>query len=549
MRLRASFGAKTKWAAAMARCLLPILVVLCLPSISRASIVRYPVDEQELTAMRAQNPKAAETLERGETLAASGQLDQALTLFLEAQTALPDSALPRRRICEAMTALGRGLEGLSACYTALQIQRTNLAVRATVRALVDGPQAPTMGRVGEALTLLTMERRRAPNHWMLSSALCDIAERIGDGVMLQHCAEELVRLAPTAPETRRALAQLESRCPPMRFWAGWLAIAVAIFATSLHAGRRALAARKGGRAPIAVALTALLVALSSSAAAQSERPTGQWLSKWSVDDSDPENSIPTEEARGKDPLQFGYWLQDVALKGEIASKHKDYPAAVKYYRAMAKAVPDRAISFSKLCEAYEAAGDSEKAIASCGSALLVQGVKQGDYARYVHLVLARPGPINKKDEETLTGVIDNLKADPNAHPLADQLECDFAIRAGHPAQLKGCTEALVASAPDDPETIRAQFALAMQNRDLAQARQVVERAKKAGVKEEGLRLMQQDIITASNMRVWSLVLTGVAAGLLFLGLGVLVRYILNRRTTPGPVPPVAPSSDGSASTA
>src|SRR5260370_39005360 len=360
---------------------------------------------------------------------------------------------------------------------ALQIQRTNINVRAIVRALVAGPEAPTTARLSEALTLLTMERRRAPNHWMLTSAMSDIAEWLGDGVMSHNCAEELVRLAPTAPETRRALAQLESRCPPTRFWAGWLAIATAIVATSVHAIRRKGAERKGPRLPVAVLTGVLLLALSSSAAArETARPTGDWLSKWPVDDAGPESSGPTEQTRQKDPLQFGYWLQDVALKGDTAFKQQDYPAAVKYYRAMAKAVPDRAISFSKLCEAYEAANEREKAIASCGSALLVQGVKQSDYARYVRLVLARPGPINKKDDETLTGVIENLKADPNAHPLADQLECDFAIRAGNVAQLKECTEALVASSPDDPATIRAQFALAMQRRDLAQARPLDELA-------------------------------------------------------------------------
>ncbi len=107
MYLRVTPGAKGRCAAAWARCLLPILVVLCASPSSRASIGRYPVDDQEMTAMMAQNPKGAETLEKGEVLAAAGQLEQALGLFQEAQAALPDSALPRRRICEAMTALAR----------------------------------------------------------------------------------------------------------------------------------------------------------------------------------------------------------------------------------------------------------------------------------------------------------------------------------------------------------------------------------------------------------------------------------------------------------
>ena len=101
--------------------------------------------------------------------------------------------------------------------------------------------------------------------------------------------------------------------------------------------------------------------------------------------------IPSEAERNADPLEFGYWIQDVAAKAARASKNGDHLTAARLYGALGKAVPDRAVNFVKMCEEYEALGDLAKAADACGDALLRDGARVSDYSRFVHLMLTKPG--------------------------------------------------------------------------------------------------------------------------------------------------------------
>jgi tetratricopeptide (TPR) repeat protein len=490
-----------------------------------------PDDEYEMRSVRAQSPHAADLIERGETLAVAGRVEEAVTLFRQAEAELPDSALPKRLVCEGMTALGRGPQALHSCYQSLQIARTNLAVRAVVRALVVGRDLPALNHVAEALMFASSERAKAPNHWVLSSAMCDIAERIGDLPMLEHCTSELVRLAPDAAETRQALALLDAKCPPLRFWVGWLVLGAAMVGTAAHVLRRwaARAARKTlpavGAASVAVGL---LLGGARPAHADEKRPEG-WLTSWPINEDDPESSVPDEKKRNEDPLQFGYWLQDVVLKAEVYSKHGMHDKAIKFYRALAKAVPDRAVSFSHLCDEYEAVGDREKAIAACGAAVTMAGVTQGDYAHYVHLILAKPGSLTKQEEGFLALAIESLKQDPKAHPLVDVLECEVGTRTSNVKQLEECTAALAASAPNDLQTVAFQWALAMQQGKLDEARALLVRAKELGEKDEGVQSMQRAIDMAAKRKLVHVGLFFLATALLAAAAGILGRQLVRRR--------------------
>jgi tetratricopeptide (TPR) repeat protein len=501
---------------------------------SRAAAAIDPADEYEMRVERALSPQAAELMEKGKSLAVAGKLEEAVGLFRRSEALLPNSPLPKRLICEGMTALGRGTEALHACYQSMQIARTNLAVRAVVRALVVGRDLPTLTHVAEALMYASSERARAPNHWVLSSALCDIAERIGDLSMLQRCTGELVRLAPDADETKQALALLNAKCPPIRFWVGWIALGLAIVGTAAHVLRRGVA--RVSRAPIqavgaAVVALGFVLGATGTAHAQ-EKPTG-WLTTWPINEDDPESSVPDAKKRNEDPLQFGYWLQDVALKGEVYAKHGMHDKAIKFYRALAKAVPDRAISFSRLCTEYEAIDDREKAIASCGMAISLQGVTQGDYAHYVHLVLAKTGPLTSQDVGFLNLAIEGFKKDPQAHPLVDKLECEVGTRTSNVELLRECTTALVASAPNDLQTIAFQWALAMQEGKLDDARGLLERAKELGEKDEGVQSMQRAINAAARRKQLHVGLV-VLAGILFAAAGAVFARSYRRRRI-GPV--------------
>jgi hypothetical protein len=371
--------------------------------------------------------------------------------------------------------------------------------------------------------------------------------------MLQRCADELVNLAPTADETRHALKLLESRCPPWRFWLGWIALAGAVLATAGHALARSLR-RHRGMTPIALTLAAVAFLVSSNpgpAFADSQMPARARLGKWPLNEDDPESSIPKIDDINKDPLEFGYWLQDVALDADVYFNHKEYEKAAKFYRALAKAVPDRAISFTKLCDCYEAMGDTRMAIASCGTALLLEGVRQRDYEHYVRLVVMQTGAISDRDQTTLQGVILHLKDDPAAHPLADQLECLAGRRLGDRAMLRECTKVLASQAPNDLATIEAEFALATLDHDFGHARELIAAAEKAGAKKEVVSLMSRAVIDTGIHRFLGWILVGVAAAFSAVTL-ILVGYFVRQRragqgeASSGPPliePPVEPQAE------
>jgi tetratricopeptide (TPR) repeat protein len=498
-----------------------------------AGAARDPGDEYEMGIERAQSPQAAELLERGEALAVAGHVEDAVALFRQAEALLPNSPLPKRRICEGMTALGRGPEGLRSCYLSMQIARTNLALRAVVRALVVGRDPPTLTHVAEALMFATTERAKAPNHWVLSSALCDIAERIGDLPMLKRCTAELLKLAPDAKETKEAVALLDAQCPPVRFWSGWIGLGLAILLTAAHALRWwGVRAVRGPAQAVGATAVALGILVGSAGTAQAEDKPTSWLSSWPINEDDPESSVPDPKKRDSDPLQFGYWLQDVVLKAEVYSKHGMHDKAIKFYRALAKAVPDRALSFSRLCSEYEAVNDREKAIAACGAALTLEGVTQGDYAHYVRLVLGKPGPLTKQDMEFLNLALEAFKKDPSAHPLVDQLECDVGTRTSNVAMLRECTTALLISAPNDLQTIAYEWALAMQEGRLDDARVLLDRAKQLGEKEEGVQSMQRAIDAAARRKQLHVGLVLVAGLLLAGAIAVMLRQIRRGRAEP-----------------
>ena len=510
--------------------LFALVIMSWTASSAAAAPARYPIDAEELSRLRTRNPHAAELLEQGEALAIGGAVQEADELFQQSEREDPNCSLTHRRDCEALTALGKKDEAARACSRALSVMHSNPNVRAVVRALVDGPTAPTTEQVFQALTFTAAEQDRAPGAPTPAAAACDIAERIGDGRMRQHCAQDLHRMAPDDPETRRAMALLESRCPPWRFWLGWSSILAAIVVTLGHG---AVARRRAAAA--AAVVCALLASSSGTAwAGTPAAPAGGWLSKWHVDANDPASSIPSEKARNADPLEFGYWLQDVALWAEHASSTGDHAAAVKFYGVLAQVVPDRAVAFVKLCEEYEAMGDVQKAIGSCGDALLRDGTTVKDYAHFVHLVLSKPGLPTEKERAALGQVIEHMKADPAGHPAVDQLECEVGTRLSNVAQLRECTAALAASAPDDPRTISYEWDLAVEQNDFSAAEKLLERASAAGVAPESLQKMVKATASHAKWHTIQIALAIASLVLLFAGVAVAGRALVRASKSKGP---------------
>ena len=504
--------------------LLPIALLTSSPA--AAAVPRLPGDAQEVDTVRASSPHAVALLEEGETAAAAGAMEPAHALFQQAEAMAPSFALLWRRDCEALSVLDRRQQAVEACSRALQDSRTNVNARALVHALVDGRSAPTTDDLLEALALTSFESRRSPGMSTPAAMACDIAASVGDGLMLQRCAEDLERIAPDDPETKRAMKLLTSQCPPWRFWAGWLAIAGAVTLTIGHALRRVAVRPRGRRTGMAVALLVAAMPLITRA---DDQPATGWLSRWKIDDDHPENSIPSEKERNAEPLEFGYWLQDVVLKAERATKRGDHAAAVKFYLALAMAVPDQAVSFVKLCEEYEALGDIARATSSCADALLRNGVQVKDYTRFAHLVVSRPGRLTDRATAALGQVNQHMKDDPAGREAVYDVECEVGVRTSNVAQLRECTAALAARAPEDKDTITYQWALAIQEGHFDQAEKLIERARSAGVQVEAMKQT-----TAADERRHRLAVTLAIVGVVLLlgGAGVAGRALARRRRVP-----------------
>lgn len=537
--------------------LLAILAVGLLAALPAQALVRDAWDESEFQALRTANPHLAELLERGEARGAAGALEEADAIFRQGEAENRDVSIFWRRDCEVLTALGRRKEAVEACDWALQSSRIPANYRAYVRAQVDGPIPPTTAEMTQALRFVALQRQGPPSLPTPPAMVCDIAEAIGDGVMLQSCAEELLRLAPGDPETRRAASILNSRCPPGRFWAGWLAILAAALITGVHSLRRF--AQRALQPKVVVAATMLLVCLSPAVArADGPKPvyrvgTGpvdgahpptlqpadpklnDRLGTWPIDEAHPDRTVPTEEARNANPFEFGYWLQDVTLMAKKASKRGDHAAAARFYKALSIAVPDIAVSFALACREYEADRDLDNAIRSCADALLRDGVTVGDYTHFVALVLSTPGKLSDNQVAALAAVIQQMRNDPAARDVVDGVECEVGLRMSNVAQLKECTKNLALSAPDDPRTITYEWALAVQEGRYIAAEKLLARAKSAGVAVDGL----QQKTAADRKGFWMRVLQGVAIVVFVLTGAVLGGRRLLRRRRAGTASTVA----------
>jgi tetratricopeptide (TPR) repeat protein len=468
--------------------------------------------------MRVESPNAAELLEEGEALGASGQLTQAEALFRQARAEYAAGSILLRRQCEALTALGRRSEALGPCMQALESSQSTANFRAMVRALVAGPSPPTMAELEHALAFTMKERDRAakgnPNP---PGAMCDIAESLGDGIMLQHCAEELEQFAPNDPDTQRAEGILASRCPPWRFWGGWLALAAAVSITIGH-WLRSLR-RSGRRASTAAAMGAAaccaLTAFSTLAHADPDNSAESgYLSHWPVDDQAPETKIPSDKDRDADPLEFGYWIQDLALKAELAA-----------------AVPDRAVGLTHACSEYEAAGDHKRALNACAAALFRDGLVLADYLHYVNLMLAKPEPLTDLEKKALDNVVVHMREDPEGKNAADDVECAIATRTANVVQLDECTKNLARSAPNDPRTVSYQWSLAMQRGKFDEANVLIDRGSALGLQPEGVANMQRATLAGVKQHRRRVLIGAFAFILLLAGIAVAGWSVVSRRRT------------------
>jgi predicted Zn-dependent protease len=220
---------------------------------------------------------------------------------------------------------------------------------------------------------------------------------------------------------------------------------------------------------------------------------------------------------------------DLAYKANEATKKGDHQAAIKYYKALIKAVPDRSVSYTRLCESYEAAGDWKSAVETCATALTRDGVTVNEYAHYFTVALAKKGALSGQEVDVLSNVLDHLRGDPAGRQVVDDLTCQLGVRLEDVKRLEQCTTALAAKAPADPRTISYQWALALKRGNFDEAADLIERARATDMKPEGIDNMVRgtEAILATRRRrfyAW-----GFGALAIALGLGAATVFFVSRR--------------------
>lgn len=523
-----------------------------------AAPLRYGVDQTEILWLESKHPELAAKLNEGEALLAGSPSDadveRAATLFGEASDAQPLSVLLARRHCQALAALGQRDRAVAACTRALgNNSQSALTLRAMVGAMMAGPEPPTPAEVGNALLHVQRVKRTMANEPWGAAAECDVAVKLGDTEMLSRCVSTLMNLAPDHYETKRYAALLAQTRPGWKTVLALAALVAVVAGTALHAF-----VRRGRRAPAVAALAIVGAGLvpelaraedppapppeeaaaNNAAAALEERRPGQ-LSKYKIDDADPEKDVPTPEQRDKDPLEFGYYLMDLGDLAEKAKAVGDHLKAAKVYRAMAKAVPDVPVAFVKACEEYEKAKDLATAAEFCAAALTLKGVTLADYSRYARVVLAKKGKISDVDVGNLDKVVTHLKDDASTRSAALDIQCTLGVRLADRVRLEQCAPQLSQMAPDSPKTTFFEWALAIQKKDYAAAERLTKKARaaaksgQASLDKEQLALMDQATFEAlpvwrKGFRDWRF--GAAVAAVLFAGLGlVLVRRRGGRR--------------------
>jgi tetratricopeptide (TPR) repeat protein len=236
--------------------------------------------------------------------------------------------------------------------------------------------------------------------------------------------------------------------------------------------------------------SAALAQESNELAAADELPAQ--LSSFSIDDRDPARSIPSAPEAERNPLQMGYLLMDLSDRAEHAIKLGDHAKAAEYYRALIKAVPERAISYSRACREHEAAGQVDEAIEMCRVALGKSGVKLEDHARFVRVMLRKHGVLTPTEVADVDAVIQRIRAE-GGEPgkrIAAAFDCDLGVRSHDPARTRAGIASLEQLEQPVAQIVAYRWALALMEKDLDRARAIVAEAEQAGVPQSAIAAMQ-----------------------------------------------------------
>lgn len=228
------------------------------------------------------------------------------------------------------------------------------------------------------------------------------------------------------------------------------------------------------------------------------------LQNGKINDDDPESSVLTPEQAMKNPLNMGYLMMALADRADRADQRGDYGKEAKYYRAIAKAAPDRAIGYRRACAAHDKAGEFEQAIDMCRRALGGGGVTTDDHLKFLNVLLKRPGAPSETDIADADAVVDRLenelklKENDAGRKVVAEAKCQIAAKVEDGTRLQACVEQLRAIKAEPAKSYSYQWALAVAEGDAEGARTVIANARKAGLPAAALQVMEQGLVKAKE---------------------------------------------------
>ncbi len=509
------------------------------------AFVRHPLDDQELIDARAASPAAADAYVQAEARLRAADLVGAEKLLAQARELRPVSSLFARRHCQVLTELGKREAALAACKVAVT-GGTAMDTRAYVGALMSGGALAQPKDIADAMREATNARRLRDQPFG-DAAFCEIAHHIGDDAMFTACLSSLQKTAPNYFETVRWQAA-RAGTPVWFYWLSWSLLgllAVGLAAQAFWRWFRSPAPRARNANTAAVTLVLLSAVCARPAFAQTKQHIQ--LSQFPIDFDNPEGQIPTIEQRNANALEFGYFLQDLAAEALKAERKKDYQAAVKFWRASAKAVPDEAVAFSRACRVYQILEEREHGIEYCGKALNLHGSTVEDYLRFAELVVSTPIPLTDPEVQDLDAAVQHLTAQPDGQGPAAVIECQLGVKLEDEKRLAHCTGVLAKSTPNDPHTLTFQWSLAMKRRDYSEARRLLAAMNKAAMAPAALAQLQS--ATDEAAKWWKRPFTDPRYGFGVLALIVIGAVLVFRKRAqlravpPAPNAPAAPAAE------
>ncbi len=425
-----------------------------------------------------------------------------------------------RERCRAELAGADPAAARASCQRAYLLGGTAEDIEILVSALVTGKKPPTMDDLAYAFLLTEAAVRIAPKEPWGYVARAQIAQRIGDPDLLEAA---LAHVRAIAPE-RAAALDAPVRHRRAMVWAGRLLFGVFLLGTALHAARQS---RKTARRSVLPAVTIALLVLLISGVARAEDASP--MAPIPIDDQNPALSIPGPDEQMKNPLKFGYLLQEMLARGQAAAQKGDHLAAARYYTAITKGVPTRSYGYARLCDELLALNRKDSALMACREALYKEGVTAGDYLRYVDLMVNRPDPLSADQRKELDAIVQHLRSVPDGAVIAEQARCQIALAARDRAGVLGCAASLQKLAPDDPKTLPFVWAAAIEGGHLLAARRLVARARAAGTAGPALAKMAHATQVLLVRRAAHVAIgVAVAAMLVF-----LARALLRKKQPPG----------------